>query len=72
MRREHEVARLAGLQGDAGRLLVAQLADQDHVRVLAQDAAHALEVGVDVEPDLTLLYDAGRGRGGRSRSGPPA
>ena len=58
-RREHEVTGLARLQGDAGRLLVSQLADQDHVRVLAQDAAHALEVRVDVEPDLTLLHDAG-------------
>ena len=48
---------LAGLEGDARRLLVAQLADQDHVGVLTQDAPHALVEGVDVEPDLTLLHD---------------
>ena len=38
-RREHEVAGLGRGQRGADRLLVAHLADQDHVRVLAQHAA---------------------------------
>ena len=37
------------------RLLVAHLADEDHVRVLAQDAAQALLEGADVHPDLALV-----------------
>ena len=41
-RREDEVARLGGLHGGLGRLGVAQLADQDHVRVLAERAAERL------------------------------
>ena len=43
-RREHEVAGLGRAQRGVDRLLVAHLADQDHVRVLAQHAAQrALE-----------------------------
>jgi hypothetical protein len=38
-RREHEVARERGLDRDLRGLEVADLADQDHVRVLAQDRA---------------------------------
>ena len=41
-RREHEVARLGCLQRGLSRLGVAQLADQDHVGVLAQCAAKRL------------------------------
>ena len=37
---EHEVAGLGGGERRADRLLVAHLADQDHVGVLAQDAPH--------------------------------
>ena len=41
-RREDEVARLGRLERRLGGLLVAELADQDHVRVLAQDAPERL------------------------------
>ena len=41
-RREHEVARLGGLQRRLRGLRVAKLADQDHVRVLAQRASKRL------------------------------
>ena len=40
-RREHEVAGLGRGQRGAHGLLVSHLADQDHVRVLAQHAAQA-------------------------------
>ena len=43
---KHEVAGLGGAQRGVDGLLVAHLADEDHVRVLAQDAAQgALEGG---------------------------
>ena len=51
-RREHEVAGERGLHGDAGRLDVADLADEDHVGVLAQDRLET--VG---ERDAGLLVD---------------
>ena len=57
-RREHEVAGLGGLQRRLGRLAVAQLADQDHVGVLAQRAAERLVERLGVEPDLALVDDA--------------
>ena len=57
-RREDEVAGLGGLQRGLGGLAVAQLADQDHVRVLAERAAERLVEGLGVEPDLTLVDDA--------------
>ena len=39
------------------RLLVAHLADQDHVGVLAQDAAHRLGEALGVRADLALVDD---------------
>ena len=57
-RREDEVARLGGLERGLGRLRVAELADQDRVRILAEHAPQRLgEVG-RVEPDLALVDDA--------------
>ena len=53
-RREHQVAGEAGLDRDLGGLEVADLADQDHVRVLAQDRAQARGEG---EPDRRLHLD---------------
>ena len=43
-----------GLDGDLGRLQVADLADQDHVGVLAQDVAQA---GGEGQADLGLHRD---------------
>src|SRR5439155_26545040 len=57
-RREDEVARFGGLQRGLGGLGITELADQDHVRVLAQDAADRGEERVRVEPDLALVDDA--------------
>ena len=57
-RREDEVARLGCLQRGLGGLAVAQLADQDHVRVLAERAAERLVERLGVEPDLALVDDA--------------
>ena len=57
-RGEDEVARLRGLEGRLGGLLVAELADQDHVGVLAQHAPERLQVRLGVEPDLALVDDA--------------
>ena len=55
---EDEVAGLGGGDGDRGRLEVTQLADEDDVRVLAQDgAARRRSVGVDA--DLALVDHAG-------------
>ena len=52
---EHQVAGLGGGQGDRDGLQVAELADEDHVRVLPQ---HVLERGaeaVGVRADLALV-----------------
>ena len=57
-RGEDEVARFRRLEGRLGGLLVAELADQDHVRVLAQHAPERLHVRIGVEPDLALVDDA--------------
>ena len=57
-RREHEVARLGGLQRRLRGLGVAKLADQDHVRVLAQCAPERLHEVGRVESDLALVDDA--------------
>ena len=55
-RRQHEVAGLRGLHRDAGGLLVADFADQDHVGVLAQDRAQrARERQLDLLVDLRLV-----------------
>src|SRR5205823_14873229 len=40
-RREHEVARERGFDRDVGGLRVANFADEDHVRVLAQNRAQS-------------------------------
>ena len=56
--REDEVARLGGLERGLRRLGVAQLADQDRVRVLAQHAPERLGEALRVEPDLALVDDA--------------
>ena len=57
-RREDEVAGLGGLERGLRGLGVAELADQDHVRVLAQRAAERLEERLGVEADLALVDDA--------------
>ena len=57
-RREHEVARLGCLQRGLGGFRVTQLADQDHVRVLAQRAPERLVERVRVQADLALVDDA--------------
>jgi hypothetical protein len=58
-RREHEVPGEGRLHGDLRRLEVADLADHDHVRVLADDRAQRVgEAEVDLRADLDLV-DAG-------------
>ena len=52
------MAGLGCLQRGLGRLGVAQLADQDHVGVLAQHAAKRLVERVGVETDFALVDDA--------------
>ena len=59
-RADDEVAGLGGAQGGHGRLLVAHLADQDHVGVLAQRRAQSRVVVGRVEADLALADDGGR------------
>ena len=56
-RAEDQVAGLGGRDGRGDRLLVAHLADEDHVGVLAQGAPQALGEGRDVDADLTLVDD---------------
>ena len=52
---EDEVASQGSLDGDLGRLVVADLADHDDVRVLADDGAQAVGEGQpDLGPDLDL------------------
>jgi hypothetical protein len=51
------VSRLGGGKRRADRLLVAHLADQDHVRVLSQDAAHRPGEALRVVTDLALVDD---------------
>ena len=57
-RREHEMAGLGGLERRLGGLAVAQLADQDHVGVLAQHAPEGLVERLGVDPNLALVDDA--------------
>ena len=54
---EDEVAGLGGGERGADRLLVAHLADQDHVGVLAQDAAHRAAEALGVGADFALVDD---------------
>ena len=56
-RREHEVAGLRRAEGRVDGLLVAHLADEDHVGVLAQDAAQGLLEGAGVHAHLALVDD---------------
>jgi len=44
-RREHEVARQAGLDRDLGGLEIADFADHDHVGILPQDRAQPAREG---------------------------
>ena len=55
---EDEVARLGRLERGVRGLGVAELADQDHVRVLTEDAAQRLLEARGVEADLALVDDA--------------
>ena len=55
---EHQVARVGGRQRDLHRLGVADLADEDHVRILAQDVPQRLGVAAGVGADLALADDA--------------
>ena len=57
-RGEDEVARLGGGQRGPDRLEVAHLADEDHVRVLAERRAEALGERRRVLADLALVDDA--------------
>ena len=52
------MTRLGGLERRLGRLAVAELADQDHVRVLPQDTPKRLVERLGVDPDLALVHDA--------------
>ncbi len=56
--REDEVARLGGSESGLGGLGVPELADQDHVGVLAESAAQRLRERSGVETDLALVDDA--------------
>ena len=55
--REDEVARLGRLQRGLRGLGVAELADQDRVRILAEHAPERLAEAFGVEPDLALVDD---------------
>ena len=57
-RAEDEVARLGRGERGRDRLEVAHLADEDHVRVLAQRRAQALGEADRVDADLALVDDA--------------
>ena len=46
------------LQGDLGCLGVAELPDEDHVRVLAENAPQRLPEALGVESHLALVHDA--------------
>ena len=57
-RREGEVARLGDAERALDRLEVAHLADEDDVRVLAQDGAQRVRERVRVGVQLALVHDA--------------
>ena len=69
-RREHEVARLRGLERDRDRLHVAHLADQDHLGRLPQGRAQGEGEGLGVGAHLALVDRGLDGAGGGTRSGP--
>ena len=52
--------RLGRLKRGLGGLAVTKLADQDHVRILAQGTPQSLVKGVGVDTDFTLIDDARR------------
>ena len=56
--REYQVAGLGRRDGRLHRLQIAHLANQDHVRVLAQHALERLAEGGHVHADLALVDDA--------------
>ena len=56
-RGEHEVAGLGGGERGSDSLLVAHLADQDHVRVLPQHPPHCAGEALGVLADLALVDD---------------
>ena len=55
--REDQVAGFRRGQAGLDRLLVSHLSDQDHVRVLTQDAAQGADERFGVGADLALLDD---------------
>jgi hypothetical protein len=57
-RREHQVARLGRVEGGGDGLGIAHLADQDHVRALAQRVPQAGVEGLEVGADLALADHA--------------
>ena len=63
-RGQHEMAGLGRLQRRRRRLGVAQLTDQDRVRVLAQRAPERLAEPSGVDADLALVDDAALRRDG--------
>ena len=56
--RENEVSGLGSGQRRLDRGEVTHLADQDDIRVLTQDGAQALRVGLRISADLALIDDA--------------
>ena len=57
-RRQHEVASLGGGDGGGNGFKVAHLADEDDVRILAQDVAQRGGEGAGIGADLALDDDA--------------
>jgi hypothetical protein len=57
-RREHEVPGLGGRHRQRDGLEVAQLADHDDVRILAQRGAQRASEAVGVAPGVTLVHEA--------------
>ena len=66
-RTENQVSSQRGLDGDLGRLLVADFADQDDVGGLPQ---HGPDDAGEVEADLVLHLDLVDARAGSTRPGP--
>ena len=56
-RRERQMARLGDPEAGLDRLVVPHLADQDDVRVLAQDRPQGVRVGLGVHVELALVDD---------------
>ena len=69
-RSEHQMPGFGRRHRHADGLGVTQLADQDHVRILAHGGAHALGEARDVGAELALNDLAGSCCDGRTRSDP--